>query len=80
MFLKLVSFEKLRALVRDQREMPDLYDVTSRGSHSVQLSRDNFEGMEPLVQHIATCFGMTAPHLQSLDNRLGWVLVHQRRS
>lgn len=80
MFLKMVSFEKLRELIRDQREMPDLYDVTSRGSHSVHLSRENFEGMEPLVQHIATCFGMTVPHLQSLDSRLGWVLVNQGRS
>jgi len=80
MFLKLVSLEKLRELIRDQRDMPDLYDVTSRGSHSVRLSRENYEGMEPLVQHIATCFGMTLPHLQSLDTRLGWVLVHQSRS
>jgi hypothetical protein len=80
MFLKLVSLEKLRELIHDQRDMPDLYDVTHRGSHSVHLSRDNYEGLEPLVQHIATCFGMTIPHLQSLDNRLGWVLVSQKRS
>lgn len=77
MFLQLVSLEKLRELIRDQMEMPDLYSIKSQDAHRVTVSRDNYNGMESLIQHIATCYGMNMLHLSSLDDRLGWVCVTQ---
>ena len=80
MLMQLVSLEKLRELIREQMEMPDLYDVTSQGAHAVTLSRENYSGMERLVQYMATGFGMNRIHLNQLDERLGWVCVNQRQA
>jgi hypothetical protein len=77
MSLQLVSLKQLRELIREQIGMPDLYDVTSQGAHAVTVLRDNYNGMDSLVQHMATCFGMNRTHLNLLDERLGWVCVTQ---
>lgn len=75
MFVQLVSLEKLRELIQEQVGMPDLFDVTSNDAHGVTLSRDNYNGLETLVQYMASGFGMNRRHLNQLDERLGWVCV-----
>ena len=80
MSMQLLSFQKLRDLINEQEYMPDLYDVTSIGPRTVQLKRENYDGMEPVIQQIASSFGMTVPGLKLLDKRLGWLCVIQLNS
>ena len=75
MCMQLLSFETLRRLINEQEHMPDLYTVSSKGPRNVEICRDNYEGMEPVIQKIGTTFGMTVPYLNLIDQRLGWLCV-----
>ncbi|MFC1762267.1 hypothetical protein ACFL6U_09320 [Planctomycetota bacterium] len=77
MCIQLLSFDKLRELIKEQQHLPDLYEVTPLGPHNINLCRDNYEGMEAAIQTIGTTFGMTVPRLGALDQRLGWLCVIQ---
>jgi len=74
MCIQLVSYNKLIKLVREQKDMPDLYSLASVGPYSVELVREDSCGLEAALQGFGRNCGMSSHSLGHLDQRLGWMI------
>jgi hypothetical protein len=77
MFMQLLSFSTIYKLIEDEKGTPDLYSVKGTGPQSVKLTRDNAYGLEPVLHHVSSGFGMTLTDFKLLNTKLGWLIVTQ---
>ena len=77
MFIQLLSFSTIYKLIEDEKGTPDLYSVKGTGPQSVKLTRDNAYGLEKILHHVSSGFGMTLTDFNHLNTKLGWLIVSQ---
>ena len=75
MGIQLIPFEELCHLIREQQDMPNVYHVTSTGPKTVQLVRDDCDGLEMALQSLGSRCGISINRLNRLDATLGWLFV-----
>ena len=77
LLIQLLSFSTIYKLIQDEKGTPDLYSVKGTGPQSVKLTRDNSYGLETVLHHISSNFGMTLTDFNRLNTKLGWLIVTQ---
>jgi hypothetical protein len=75
MGIQLIPFEELCKLIKEQQDMPNVYHVTSTGPHTVELIRDDCDGLEPALQSLGSRCGISLTGLSRMDATLGWLFV-----
>ena len=77
MLLRLLSFETVNRLILEEKGTPDLFSIKATGLRKVRLTRDNAYGLESMLHHVSSGFGMTVNRFNRLDSKLGWMIVTQ---
>lgn len=75
MLLQLLSFNAVYKLLEEEKGTPDLYSVEGMGPQNVRLTRDDAYGLEAVLHHVSSDFGMSLSDFNRLNTNLGWVIV-----
>ena len=78
MDIQIISFEKLCHLIEEQRELHDLFNISSLGPHSVTMARDDCHGYDGTLQAFGCRCGISASSFQGLNRQLGFLIISKR--
>ena len=78
MDIQLISFEKLCDLIQEQRELRDVFNISSSGPHSVTMARDDCHGYDAALQDFGCRRGISASSFQGLNRKLGFLIISRR--
>lgn len=78
MDIQIISFEKLCDLIEEQRELHDVFNISSSGPHSVTMARDDCHGYDAMLQKFGCLCGISASRFQGLNRDLGFLIISKR--
>jgi hypothetical protein len=78
MEIQIISFEKLCHLIKEQRELHDLFNISSSGPNSVTMARDDCHGYDAVLQEFGCRRGISASSFQGLNRELGFLIISKR--
>ena len=78
MDIQVISFKKLGHLIDEQRELHDVFNISSSGPHSVTMARDDCHGYDVVLQDFGCRCGISASSFQGLNRELGFLIISRR--
>ena len=78
MDIQIISFEKLCDLIEEQRELHDVFNISSSGPHSVTMALDDCHGYDAMLQAFGCQCGISVSRFQGLNRELGFLIVSKR--
>ncbi len=75
MDIQIISFEKLCDLIAEQRELLDVFNISSSGPHSVTMERDDCHGYDAVLQEFGCRCGISASRFHGLNRELGFLII-----
>lgn len=78
MNIQVMSFDQVCDLLEEQRELNDVFSVTSTGSHSVRINKDDCHGYDIALQKFGCRCGISASQFRGLHQALGFLIFSQR--
>jgi hypothetical protein len=75
MDIQIISFDKLCDLIEEQRELYDIFNISSSGPHSVTVTRDDCHGYDAVLQAFGCRCGISASKFKGLNRELGFLII-----
>ena len=78
MNIEMLSFEKVCDLLEEQRELNDLFNVTSMGPHAVMMSKDDCHGYDDALQKFGCRCGVSAAQFHDMQQDIGFLIISKQ--